>query len=404
MFLPGLAWRDVKGLWRRYAGLSLLIAIAVAAVGGGLLVTTGAETALRDNIAESVAQRTITVTSNVDGQPTRLLDVPLVEQIRGVRGVEEVEPSYSMGAALLLEGGRPLGVALVPLREHFPPPLVKELGPDTFPLAADEVVVPRTVEGVALDELLGEVVDVERSIALRPGEARAQVQQMKVVALSDPAWQDDGPVTVYLNADTAWRWYDEASPGTAEEAIAEQGFRQATALVSSAGQVDEVLRTVQATGVQATAVQQLTPRLPDGLVLVRTFTRIGFVVLTLLAITSSAFLVRGLVFQRTREVGLLKALGYRNRAVWSLLAMETVIVAWIGALIGLVVATVGANVGRGVLPASAIPRATSGLLFPDLGLAASTLAVTAAVVLVGSAFPLLRAFRLDASRALRDWQ
>ena len=404
MFLVGLAWKDVVGLWRRYSGLSILVAVAVAAVGAGLILTMGADSALKNNVQEGVAQRTISVESNFDAQPDRLLDTAAVNSIKSIPGVEAVETSYSMGGALLLGGGRPLGMALVPVRATLPPPLVKTVRPATFPLASNEVVLPREVEGVALDDLLGKQVDFERSVALREGEARAKVARLTVVALSDPAWQDDGAGTGYLNPDQAWGWYGEASPRGAEQTISEQGFLKATVLVAEAAQVDGVLRRVQAEHLKATAVQQLTPRLPDQLQLVRSLTRLVLAVLVLLAATSSAFLVRGLVYQRTREVGLLKALGYSSRAIWSVMALETVIVAWIGAALGLLLATVAANVGRSLLPESALPRGTETVLLPTFGLALGTLAVAAVVVLSGGALPLLRAFRLDAARALRDWQ
>lgn len=404
MFLVLLAWKDVIGLWRRYSGLAVLVVISVAAVAAGLMLTMGAESALKNNIEQGIAQRTINVMSDFESQETRLLDVPAVESMSALPGVESVEPTYSMGGALLLEDGRPVGLSVSPARPSFPPPLVGQTRPRTFPLSPGEVVLPSELDGVPLSDLLGQQVDFERSIAIRPGEARATVERMTVVALSDPAWQEDGPRTAYIDAGQAWRWYDEASPGSAEQTIAEQGYSKATVVVATAEQVDGVLRQVQATGLGATAVQQLTPRLPDQLNFIKSITRVVLVVLIILAATSSAFLVRGLVFQRTREVGLLKALGYSGRAIWSVMAMETVMVAWIGAVGGLLFAVFAANAGRTLIPASALPRDLENVLLPDPWLVVGTLVVAAVVILVGGAMPLLRAFRLDAARALRDWQ
>lgn len=403
MFLARLAVKDVLGLRRRYSGLIVLIALAVTAVGGGLLLTGSAQAALKNNVGEGAAQRTISVGSSFGGARSALLDVPAVEAIRALPGVTQVDVSYTMGSALQV-GGQPLGVALVPVRSTFPPPLVRQSRPVLYPLGPGEMVVPSEVEGVSLAGLLGRQVEVERSIALREGAARGKVERLTVVGLSDPAWQEDGQKAVYLDPDLAWRWYGQASPHGAVATIAEQGFREATVLTASAGQVDGVLRQIQARGLRATSVQQLSPALPDQLQLVRSLTRLMLVVLVLLSVVASAFLVRGLVFQRTREVGLLKALGYTGRAVWFVMASETVIVAWVGAVVGLVLATVVANTGRGLLPASALPLGTGRVLVPGLTLTVGTLAIAALVVLAGAALPLLRALRLDAARALRDWQ
>ena len=98
------------------------------------------------------------------------------------------------------------------------------------------------------------------------------------------------------------------------------------------------------------------------------------------------------VSQRTREIGLLMALGAKQRHITSLFLTEAVCLSLLGALLGLIVGTIGTNV--------------LGILFPIVDFAAPLWAMVAAVgiaVLSGLLFGILparRAARLDPVHAL----
>ena len=100
------------------------------------------------------------------------------------------------------------------------------------------------------------------------------------------------------------------------------------------------------------------------------------------------------IFERTRELGMLRAIGTSRRQVKRIVRLEAVITSLIGALLGLVL---------GVLFALAIsrPLVEEGfrLTFP-LGTLALVVVIAAAAGLVASLWPARRAARLDVLRAL----
>jgi ABC-type lipoprotein release transport system permease subunit len=401
MWLMTLAAREARGLWRRYLGLAVLVAASVMLVGAGLLVTTGAERALETNIAESLAQRSIVVTSDYSSSSGQILDEGHVRSLAAIPGVHRVEPTLNLSVAIYLDGN-PVQFSISTLRPSFLPPVLESVRPGITLLAPSEVLLPQTIDDVSLKPLLGREVEIHHDRFVSRGLSSPIRTTVTVVGLTDPAWQQDTPTPAYGNADTIYSWFGLASAEGVAKEVAVQGYHEATVVVDRAERVGPVLRAAQSLGLSATATKDLTPQLPDQLQIVKTLTQVVLVALVLLAMISSSFLVRGLVLQRTREIGLLKSLGYLNRQVWWLLLIEIVLASWVGAFVGLVLATGLGNVGKSFVPPIAAPHTFGGVLLPSLGLIGSSLFVATLVVLLGSLLPVTRAFRLEPAQALRD--
>jgi putative ABC transport system permease protein len=100
------------------------------------------------------------------------------------------------------------------------------------------------------------------------------------------------------------------------------------------------------------------------------------------------------IFERTRELGMLRAIGTSRRQVKRIVRLEAVITSLIGALLGLVL---------GILFALAISRPLEAdgfrLTFPVTTLVLLVVAAAAAGM-VASLWPARRAARLDVLRAL----
>lgn len=111
------------------------------------------------------------------------------------------------------------------------------------------------------------------------------------------------------------------------------------------------------------------------------------------------------VVERTREIGVMKALGFRDRQVLILIIMEGVVMSLIGCIIGLATGLVGAHVlsSRGLVISSggmftmniqASPKITAELV-------GETIALTILTGILGSIFPAYRAMRIPPAVALR---
>ena len=120
---------------------------------------------------------------------------------------------------------------------------------------------------------------------------------------------------------------------------------------------------------------------------------------TALIIVISAFIVSlttlAAVRERKREIGVLRAVGYRQRDIWALLLMEALILSVGAAVIGTGLGLAGAILG---------PRLVQGLALqftpnPLVVVGGILLAVVLAVA--GTLYPASRAARLDPATALR---
>ena len=102
------------------------------------------------------------------------------------------------------------------------------------------------------------------------------------------------------------------------------------------------------------------------------------------------------VFERTQEIGVLRALGWRRTRVLRLILGESVCLGLIGALLGMVLAVVG-------LRALLLAPTARGFIDPDLPPAALFLGLGLGLLLsiLGGVYPAVRAASLDPSEALR---
>jgi putative ABC transport system permease protein len=102
------------------------------------------------------------------------------------------------------------------------------------------------------------------------------------------------------------------------------------------------------------------------------------------------------VFERTREIGILRAVGWRGSRILRMIFLESLALCLIAAAIGVLF---GVLASRAVLLVPSI----SSLLVPvySLDVFARALAVGVTVALVGALYPALRAVRLSPMEALR---
>ena len=102
------------------------------------------------------------------------------------------------------------------------------------------------------------------------------------------------------------------------------------------------------------------------------------------------------VFERTGEVGLLRALGWRRRRILTLILGEALVLGLLGAMVGTVLAYGGVR-------ALVLDPTSQGFIDPNLspGVIGIGLAMGVGLSLLGGLYPALRAAALDPTEALR---
>ena len=116
------------------------------------------------------------------------------------------------------------------------------------------------------------------------------------------------------------------------------------------------------------------------------------VIIALIGIVNTLMLS---VFERTHEIGLLRAVGMRRRQIRAMIRSESVILAVFGAVIGIVVGT-----GLGIALVSSLRRRASPYTVVPVSSLVVFLVLAALLGLLAASWPARRAARLDVLAAI----
>lgn len=103
------------------------------------------------------------------------------------------------------------------------------------------------------------------------------------------------------------------------------------------------------------------------------------------------------VFERTREIGVLKAVGWRNRRILGMILGESIVLTLVAAVVGIIMGIVGVEVLLNVIPSS------GAVIKPvlTLDILARAFLIALLVGVIGGLYPAYRASRLAPTEALR---
>lgn len=400
-----IALRNVVALRRRLVGQLVLLAIAVGLCLTAFGVSDRTAAASDTGILQSVANRSIAVDAPSGRPNAPLLTGQLVAQLRKMPGVQSVEPRAQ--ASFGYKGGDVPGALLYATvaRSSLLPPIVKSQRPSLFPLRAGEAVLPVRADGNTLGSLFGKTIDVQTVTKTGTSSGTGSHGRLRVVGLYDPKWQIDGPAAAYVGTPTVIDWAALAAGVPPAQYTELVGYDSMTVVALKSDQVSGLLSRIQAKGLSASSLQQQLSALPSLLGLVRAASKGLLAVLAVVALLATFSLTGSLVRQRTREIGVLKATGFRDRAVFGIFLTESVITAVAAVVAGLALGAVGAAALRSVLRRSEdlAQYLPSSLPLPSLLTTLLIAAVTIVVVAIGACTPAARAARMDPVDAVRDW-
>jgi ABC-type lipoprotein export system ATPase subunit/ABC-type antimicrobial peptide transport system permease subunit len=180
-------------------------------------------------------------------------------------------------------------------------------------------------------------------------------------------------------------------------------FSNITLLADSAGAVDGLRGRIQSLGFQTQTFGDLFRGFEDLLSRLRIALLALAVVALLLACLGIANTMYSAVLERTKEIGVLKALGARSYDVLLLFVAEAASIGLVGGLIGTLAAVALGQAGNAAVDRLAQSVAGAGIevFRTDFGIGLAALLLAVVLSTASGLLPAVRAARLDPSRALR---
>jgi len=390
-------------LRRQRALLGLLVAIVAA-----LLACNGVVGAGVSRYASTAQQRSalnLIELSSVASSARRELSDDTLREVASVPGVTGVYPWFQVDLSLSdsadwpdpgLNPGAIWGTPVIPGLE---PRALQGSLPADGP-AAGQIALPHSVPGGTLDHLLGRDVTLEYTRVVGPGEGAPSRVTFRVVAIVDNGTPgDDGPSPSYVALESLRSMLSSAGSQGNQPAT----YRTAYARVQGP---DDVARVQTELASRGFAVSSLATRMSSlgglfGILRLATWVFAALLALVCLAVGSA--IGSAWVTQRTREVGLLKAIGWGPRRITGSLLLELGVVGLIASVIGSLLGTVlslvltawVAHAQIDLLPVEAWQT-------PGLPLTLAAVAMVPVCIWIGSARSAIRVARVDADDALRD--
>jgi ABC-type antimicrobial peptide transport system permease subunit len=206
-----------------------------------------------------------------------------------------------------------------------------------------------------------------------------------------------GALVPYQTAGSYWSQVAKANDWKRGE------YNGITLLADSGGAVDGLRSQIEALGFQAQTFGDQFRGFEDLLGRLRLALLGLAVVALLLACLGIANTMYTAVLERTKEIGVLKALGARRRDVLLLFVAEAALIGLAGGLVGVVIAIGLARLGNTLVDRLAHSVAGAGIdvFRTDLGVVLAALALAVLLSTVSGLLPAVRAARQDPSRALR---
>jgi putative ABC transport system permease protein len=339
----------------------------------------------------------------------------VLAELRAIPGVSAVVPMEELQGPNQLKQDRLVGYAQV---IGATPDTLRELGLETESgsgrLVTGQAVVGARVASTFFDpqrgrpvgelSLLDETLTLEITKFTDQGEPLVKTSRLRVAGILQESGQSDYQIFIPLrDVHTLNEWVNGQRIDRNR-----QGYNRAVVVVADTDQVREVQQQIQGMGYGAFSAM-------DALRQINTFFTILQAILG--AIGGIALLVAAFgiintlsmaILERTREIGLMKALGARNRDVMSIFLGEAAFMGLLGGVIGTVVGW-GLSAAANVLIRSFLQQ-SGGPFGPDSPpqivhtppwLILFAIVFATFVGLLSGIYPALRAATLDPLRALK---
>jgi putative ABC transport system permease protein len=189
-------------------------------------------------------------------------------------------------------------------------------------IATGEVVLPASADGVDLHRLLGQTVHLTYTVAATTNSGTTKDVTLRVVGLSDPTYQVDGPLTGYASLPLVTGLAADRAGVPVSVLVGSHGYEKVLVVTRTPGDVGVVVQDLQRRGIHAVSVLQELDALPGVISLIRMVTAALYAALVLVGLIAAVTVTHTLCRQRAVDVAILKAYGWQRRRIQTVLTAE----------------------------------------------------------------------------------
>lgn len=400
--------RNVLQYRRRLVTLVLVAVVGCVLALARAGIVSRAATVADHSVLDSVGLRTITLNALANQSNVRPLTAASLGVVARVPHVAAVDPWLQSGFGIKTHAFPGLVLFATTPQPDALPPIERAIRPHVFPLGAHELVLPARFHGLDLSPLLGKTVSIDYTQAVAAGVGgTSATTRVHVVGLYNPSFQTSaGPNAAYAPLSLVTQLAAAQAGVSPHQFLVSNDYQQATVVVDSSTHVTAVLNQVHHLGFSASSLRQQLQTLPAGLQLLQRGSQLALGVLVAFSLLAGSGLASTFIRQRTREIGLLKAIGFRRRRILGILLSELAIIGVVAALIGVIAGNIVSAVLGLLLDGTSvfgIAFPAGAVVLPTLGWTALVAVAVAFAIVVGGALPAARAAGLEPDLALRQW-
>lgn len=383
------------------AGLKTYVDEQVAAVGADDIIVVSAKSQSSDNPIANAEPTEY----NPDARPTgqfgqTLLQGSDLEKILEVDGIQSVEPLYNVQAEYITTGGKKYAVQVSQTAEGINYP-VKEGRRVEVNSDRNEVTIPNEYVSVLGFKDDRDAVGKTATFGFKDAQGQTFTLDAKIVGVQETSIingaQITSNITFVKNA--------EAQANEGVPAFQRERFVVAFAKFDNTyteQQIEDLKKRLEDVNLEGSTLDDQLGIITSVIDAITTFLNV-FAGIALMAATFG--IVNTLLMavqERTREIGLMKALGMGRAKIFALFSFEAILIGFWGALIALGAANIIGRIGSNIA-SNTLFKDFDGLelfSFPAMSMIGIMLLIMA-IAFIAGALPARRASKLDPIDALR---
>lgn len=323
-----------------------------------------------------------------------LFTQPQIETtVDGISGVKTITPRYNIGAEYLtVDGQKKYELSLAMMSEG----IKQKTEAGRSLQGVDEIVIPLGLART-LDEKIESLIGKVATIGYKNSDDKMQTKQLVIVGVATKGFQTND--TSFVNANTARTIHEAQREGSGQDRYSAFSLQMTT---SDPATITAAKKLLAERGFEASTVADTQKRIYDGIGIFK----IAMSVVAMIALLAASFgIINTLVIavlERTKEIGLQKALGMSRGKIFAIFSLESVLIGFWGAAVGTVAGIVVGLITNKILIATYKESFEGFNLFAfTLPSIATVMLLVSAIAFLAGVMPAIRASRLNPIDSLR---